>query len=248
MLFRSDDTEILHHQRQTGATVTGTHAGSVLGLNNQVSLGADFSRSSFQHTNNGYAGQPDPASVDPLDPVPGQFVSEQPTMPRYRNGARQYAVFAENRLEVTRAWSVLAGARYDHAVVDRRNLVSGLAEFEQSYANTGWRLGTVFDVSNDLALYAQFAKAADPVGGLLMLSAANSKFDLSTGRQLEIGLKQAFWRQRGEWTLAAYGIRKNNLLARDPVNPQLRVQVGQRSSKGIETDRKSTRLNSSHWE
>ena len=235
LVDRSDDTEILHHQRQTGATVTGTHAGSVLGLNNQVSLGADFSRSSFQHTNNGYAGQPDPASVDPLDPVPGQFVSEQPTVPRYRNGARQYAVFAENRLEVTPAWSVLAGARYDHAVVDRRNLVSGLAEFEQSYANTGWRLGTVFDVSNDLALYAQFAKAADPVGGLLMLSAANSKFDLSTGRQLEIGLKQAFWRQRGEWTLAAYGIRKNNLLARDPVNPQLRVQVGQRSSKGIET-------------
>lgn len=235
LVDRSDDTEILHDQQQAGATLTATHAGKVLGLNNQASLGADFSNSSFRHTNNTYAGRPDPASVDPFNPVAGNFVSEQPTLPRYRNGARQYAVFAENRLEVMPAWSVLAGARYDHAEVDRRNLVSGQDEFSQAYANTGWRLGTVFDVSRDLALYAQYAKAADPVGGLLMLSAANSKFDLSTGRQLEVGLKQSFWQQRGEWTLAAYGIRKNHLLARDPVNPQLRVQVGQRSSKGVET-------------
>ena len=234
MVDRSDDTDILHDQRQTGASVTASHAGSVLGLKNQAALGVDVSRSHFQHTNNTYAGRPDPASVDPFDPVAGQFVSEQPTLPRYRNGARQYAIFAENRLEVTPAWAVLAGVRHDHAEVNRRNLVSGQAEFEQSYANTGWRLGTVFDVSPGLALYAQYAKAADPVGGLLMLSSANSKFDLSTGRQLEVGLKQSFWRQRGEWTLAAYAIRKNHLLARDPVNPQLRVQVGQRSSQGIE--------------
>ena len=235
MIDRSDDTEILHDQRQTGATVTATRTGSVLGLKNQAALGVDLSHSRFQHTNNTYAGQPDPAAVDPFDPVAGQFVSDQPTLPRYRNGARQYAFFAENRLEVTPAWAVLAGVRHDHAEVNRRNLVSGQAEFDQSYANTGWRLGTVFDVSPGLALYAQYAKAADPVGGLLMLSAANSKFDLSTGLQLEAGVKQSFWQQRGEWTLAAYQIRKNNLLARDPVNPQLRVQVGQRSSKGIET-------------
>lgn len=234
LVDRSGDTEILHDQRQNGATATVSHAGTLLGLGNQASVGVDLSSSTFQHTNNTYAGSPDPASVDPFNPVAGHFVSEQPTLPRYRNAARQYALFAENRIELTPAWAVIAGLRHDHADVRRRNLVSGQNEFDQSYDNTGWRLGTVFDVTNDLALYAQFARAADPVGGLLMISSANSKFDLSTGKQLEVGLKQSFWGRRGEWTLAAYAIRKNNLLARDPVNPQLRVQVGQRSSRGIE--------------
>ena len=234
LVDRSGDTEILHDQRQTGATASVSHAGTLLGLGNQASIGVDLSSSRFQHTNNTYAGSPDPASVDPFNPVAGHFFSEQPTLPRYRNAARQYAIFAENRIELTPVWAVIAGLRHDHADVRRRNLVTGQDEFDESYDNTGWRLGTVFDVTTDLALYAQFARAADPVGGLLMLSSANSKFDLSTGKQLEVGLKQGFWRQRGEWTLAAYEIRKNNLLARDPVNPQLRVQVGQRSSRGVE--------------
>ncbi|MGK5025965.1 TonB-dependent receptor [Janthinobacterium sp. RB2R34] len=234
LVDRSGDTEILHDQRQTGATATVSHTGTLLGLGNQASFGVDLSSSRFQHANNTYAGSPDPASVDPFNPVAGQFFSEQPTLPRYRNTARQYALFAENRIELTPAWAVIAGLRHDHADVRRRNLVKGQEEFDQPYGNTGWRLGTVYDLTSDLALYAQFARAADPVGGLLMLSSANSKFDLSTGKQLEVGLKQSFWGQRGDWTLAAYEIRKNNLLARDPLNPQLRVQVGQRSSRGVE--------------
>src|SRR5690606_24594346 len=52
--------------------------------------------------------------------------------------------------------------------------------------------------------------------------------------QIEIGLKQAFWEGRGEWTLAAYDIRKTDLLTRDPLDPSLRVQVGEQSSRGVE--------------
>jgi len=234
LIDRSDDTEILHCQQQTGATIDIAHRSSLLGLPNQFALGVDASHSRFQHANNTYVGSPDPASVDPYDPIAGHFVSAIPTIPRYRNTARQYAVYGEERLEVTPRWAVLAGARYDHAQVERENLISGQQDFGRTYTNIGWRVGTVFDATPDTALYAQLARAADPVGGLLMLSAANSKFDLSTGRQLEVGLKQSFWEKKGEWTLAAYRIEKNNLLARDPSNPQLRVQVGQRSSTGVE--------------
>ena len=148
LVDRSGDTEILHDQRQTGATATVSHAGTLLGLGNQASIGVDLSSSRFQHTNNTYAGSPDPASVDPFFPVAGNFFSEQPTLPRYRNAARQYAIFAENRIELTPAWAVIAGLRHDHADVRRRNLVTGQEEFDQSYDNTGWRLGTVFDVTH----------------------------------------------------------------------------------------------------
>src|SRR3546814_9166880 len=68
----------------------------------------------------------------------------------------------------------------------------------------------------------------------MMLSPANSEFEMAKGRQIEVGLKQGFWQEKGEWTLAAYHIKKTNLLTRDASDPSRRVQVGEQSSRGIE--------------
>ena len=229
---RSDNTEIAHDQTQTGNTTDATFTGTLFGLPNQVSIGFDVNSSSFTHTNNTYVGSS--GAVDLFNPVPGVYASTVPFIPRYRNNADQYALFGENRLELTSAWSLVAGLRHDHADVSRRDLVAGTQAFDQSYAHTGWRLGTVYEWQPGLSVYAQYARAADPVSGLLMLSPANSGFKMSEGRQIEVGLKQSFWDKRGDWTLAVYDIRKNNLLTRDTANPALRVQVGERSSRGIE--------------
>lgn len=234
LIDRSDDTQIMHDQTQIGNTTDATFRGRLFGLKNQVSVGFDVSSSSFQHTNNTYKGIPNPASVNPYNPIPGYFISAADYIPRYRNKAQQYSVFAENRLELTDKWSVLGGLRYDHADVSRTDLTTNTASFDQKYSNVGWRLGTVYNTQADTALYAQYSEAADPVGGLLMITAANSKFDLSTGKQIEVGIKQGFWNKKGEWTLAAYNIKKNNLLSRDTTNPAVRIQVGQQSSTGLE--------------
>ncbi len=232
LIDRSGNTEIGHDQTQTGNTTDVTFTGSLFGRPNQVSVGFDVNRATFQHSNNTYTGSS--GSVDPYHPDPGYYTSAVPYIPRYRNQADQYALFAEDRLELTERWSIVAGTRFDHADLTRQDLVAGNQAFQRSYSNTGWRLGTVYKLHPDLSLYAQAAKAADPVSGLLMLSAANAAFDVSTGKQFEIGLKQSFWQGKGDWTLAAYTISKNNLLTRDPSNPALRIQVGERSSKGLE--------------
>ncbi|RYE42231.1 MAG: TonB-dependent receptor [Hyphomicrobiales bacterium] len=232
LIDRSDNTEIGHDQTQTGNTTDATWSASLAGRPNQVSVGFDVNRASFRHTNNTYTGSS--GSVDPYHPVPGLYASSVPYIPRYRNQADQYALFAEDRLELTERWSIVAGVRYDHADLSRQDLVSNAQAFDRSYSNTGWRLGTVYQLQPTLSVYAQFSKAADPVSGLLMLSTANAAFDASTGQQFEVGVKQSFLEGKGDWTLAAYRITKNNLLTRDPANPSLRVQVGERSSKGIE--------------
>ncbi len=223
MIDRSDNTEIGHDQTQTGNTTDVSFHGSLLGRPNQLSVGFDVNRASFQHTNNTYTGSSGP--VDPYNPVPGYYSSSVPFIPRYQNKAEQYALFAEDRLELTDRWSVVAGTRFDHADLSRQDLVAGNQAFKRSYSNTGWRLGSVYKLSPQLSLYAQASKAADPVSGLLMLSAANSAFDVSSGKQFEVGIKQSFWDGKGDWTLAAYSIIKNNLLTRDPANPALRIQV-----------------------
>ncbi|WP_296943020.1 TonB-dependent siderophore receptor [uncultured Massilia sp.] len=232
LVERADDTEILHDQAQNGNTTSATYQGSLFGLKHQVAAGFDVSSSSFTHTNNTYVGSPGP--VDLFDPVPGLFASSVPTIPRYRTRARQYALFAEDRLELAPRWSVLGGVRYDHATLARTDLVAGRQAYDRTFADTGWRVGTVWEARPGLALYAQYARAADPVGALLFLSPANSRFQNATGRQVEAGVKQELPGRRGEWTVAVYDIAKDNLLTRDPANPAQSIQVGRRSSRGIE--------------
>ncbi|QJD98974.1 TonB-dependent receptor [Massilia forsythiae] len=232
LVDRADDTEILHDQAQTGNTTDASVKGRLFGLENQVSGGFDLSRSRFTHANNTYVGSP--PAVDAFNPIAGLFTSPEPTIPRYRIAARQYALFLEDRLQLDERWSVLGGVRYDHAGLVRTNLVAGVPVYDKTFADTGWRLGTVYQADPALALYAQVARAADPVGALFFLSPASSAFENASGRQFEVGAKRSFWDRHGEWTLAAYDIRKNNLLTRDPQDPARSIQVGRRSSRGIE--------------
>ncbi|MFY3707221.1 TonB-dependent receptor [Achromobacter dolens] len=231
LIQRSAYTDIRHDQQQVGNVTDASFDGHLFGLANKVALGFELNRATFKHTNNSpYSGT---SLVDPYDADHGRFINVAGTSPRYRNSADQYALFAENRLMLTSRWSVLAGVRYDHIDLKRRDLVADQTAFDTTFNNVGWRIGTVYDLLPTLSVYGQYAEAADPIGSLL-LSPANKDFKLSKGRQIEVGVKQTFWDEKGQWTLAAYHIRKDNLVTRDPNDPTLRIQVGEQSSRGLE--------------
>lgn len=232
LIDRSDNTAINHDQRQTGITSSLVLKGRLGAMENAYSIGFDANHGRFEHTNNTYVGSSGP--VDPYRPIPGAFRSEIPTIPRYRNTADQVALFMEDHLSLTSAWSVLAGLRYDSARIERQNLITNTRAFSRDYSSVGWRVGMVYAITADLSVYAQYAEAADPVGALLMLGPADSAFDMAKGRQTEIGLKQRFWQGAGEWTLAAYRIRKSDLVTRDPADPSVNLQIGSQSSRGVE--------------
>ncbi|RZT41772.1 TonB-dependent receptor [Cupriavidus agavae] len=232
LIGRSSYTEILHDQWQVGNTTSAVYRHALGGMQNTISAGFDVNRASFRHTNNSpYSGT---STVDPYNFDRGLFINVAGTAPKYNNEAVQYAFFAEDRLEITPKWSVLAGLRYDHADIRRHDLVTNQQSYDKSFSNVGWRAGTVYNLTENLAVYAQYSEAADPVSALLMLSAANSNFSLATSRQIEAGVKQNFLGNKGEWTLAAYRIVKKNLVTRDVVDPSLSVQVGEQSTKGLE--------------
>ncbi|WP_414448061.1 TonB-dependent receptor [Burkholderia sp. 22PA0099] len=231
LIARSSYTEIFHDQQQFGNVTTATVDSSVLGHRNTFSAGFEFNHTTFTHTNNSpYSGS---SLVDPFAFDPGSFINTAGTLPKYDSQANQYALFAEDRLKLTSRWSVVGGLRYDHASVNRDDLVNG-GGFTRVYANTGWRLGTVYDIAPNFTVYGQYSVAADPVSSLLMLNSSSANYKLATGRQIEIGFKQSLLDGRAEWTLAAYRIVKDNLVAADPQNPNQSIQIGQQSSRGIE--------------
>lgn len=229
---RSDYIEIFHDQQQIGDRMDATFRGHIFGMKNEFLAGFDVNHIDFTHTNNSpYGGS---SSVTPFDFDPGSFNSPNSTVRSFSTRTNQYSLFAENRLSVTDQFSLVGGIRYDDPKVVRTDYLNPANSFEKSYPATSWRAGAVYSPVKDLAFYAQYAVAVDPVTNLITMSAANRNYELSNGRQIEVGVKQSFWGGRGEWTFAGYEIVKNNLLARDPDRPTVTVQVGQQSSRGVE--------------
>lgn len=229
---RSDYLEIYHQQQQVGDRMDATFTGHLFGMVNTFVAGFDVNRIDFRHTNNSpYGGF---SSVNPFNFDPGLFNSPDPTLPGFKSVANQYAFFAENRLAVTEQLSLIAGVRQDQPSIERTDYRNPANSYTRDYSATSWRAGAVYTPIQNLAFYGQYSTAVDTVGGLISASNANARFDLATGKQAEIGVKQSFWGGRGEWTLAGYEIVKNNLLARDPNNLNQVLQVGQQSSRGIE--------------
>ncbi|QOT80870.1 TonB-dependent receptor [Cupriavidus basilensis] len=230
---RTDYLEILHDQEQVGDRADLMIDGQLFGMANTAMVGFDVNRINFTHSNNSPYGGASTVNAYQFDP--GQFFSPPGivTSPRFRTHTTQAALFGEDRLQLTRQWSVIGGVRLDHAQLERGNLVTG-DDWTRSFNNITWRAGTVYAFTPALSVYAQYATATDPLGALISTSDAQKDFKLATGRQIEAGVKQSFWNQRGEWTFAAYQIVKKNLLTRDASNPALSVQVGEQSSRGLE--------------
>ncbi len=233
---RTDYVEIRHATEQIGNRMDATFR-TVLpgGMKNAFVAGFDVNRIDHGRDNNSpYGGS---SSVDPFNPDLGHWADGNPSAFSLEYDARteQYGLFAENHLELSKELSLIAGIRLDRPTVDRKHYRSAAQEFEKSFSYTTWRAGAVYTPVPGLAFYGQYATAVDPVGsGLLSLNAYYSEFELTTGRQVEVGVKNEFWGGRGEWTFAAYDIEKKNLESTDPNDPNVVRQVGQQSSQGVE--------------
>jgi len=228
---RSDYIEILHHEQQVGDQFDTTFDGTIAGHANRVVVGTDVNEVTFQRdSNTPFDGS---STVNAFNFDPGRFASPDPTVPEFRTHTFQASVFAEDRLEVTPRLAWVSGLRYDHIDFRREQLATDTS-FEKTLANTSWRTGLVFALTPSLSVYGQYTTGTDGVDSLVTLSASDAAFKLSTGRQWEAGVKQDLMNGRGFWTLAVYGIVKNNLLTTDPLNPTVTQQVGQQSSRGIE--------------
>ncbi|ABM32636.1 TonB-dependent receptor [Paracidovorax citrulli] len=230
-VIRSDYLEILHDLQQTGNRLDVSIDGSVAGLPNRFVAGVDWHRTRLLHTNNApYRGA---SAVDPYAFDPGVFDSPDPTKPGRQARLRTTALYAENALDLAPRWKLVGGLRHERTRLDDDNLRTAVRQ-RKSYAPTTGRIGLVWTASETLSFYGQYATGTDPLSGALSLPGGGTVFDLTRGRQAEVGAKGLLPAIRGEWTAAAYRIDKRHLLSRDPDEPGVVRQVGHQSSTGLE--------------
>jgi len=169
----------------------------------------------------------------PVDDTQANFGSRN----NFDSRTQVAAAFLEDAFNLTPRWLLVGGARYDRIELERSifNLNAAPAtqptRFARDYSVLSWRLGSVFDLAPKTQLYAQYSDAVAPVGSLLLLSAANARFDLTKGKAVDVGIKSTFWNDRIDLTASAYQIKQDDILSRQG---NVTVQGGRQSSRGVE--------------
>jgi iron complex outermembrane receptor protein len=208
-------------------------------LPNKLVLGLDASTLDFDRpgTDFSVAGSAVGDSVSVLNPVAGTFGG----LAKARQTANidNLALSLEDHLKLTPQLALIAGLRSEIIEVERRGFnAAGVPKasqtLDQTWRPTTWRLGAVYDVTPNIALYGQYATARDLAANNIFLVSANQNFDLTESRQWETGVKTTFWQKKGDLTLALYDIERKNVWS--PAAGQTLNQAGKQSSQGLEVN------------
>ena len=229
---------IIHDQEQLGTRGDFLIESDWGGKANRLTVGAEINSIDLNYFDNfatGGFGVSDSVPVFGFNPgtLP---IASIPTVLDYTTDTTQYAFFFDDVLQVTEQLSLVLGGRFDDIDYDRFDHPIGAtpsSAFDAGFSEFTWRAGIVYQPSDALSYYAQASTAADPVTSPISISSGNQNFDLSTGRQYEIGLKQQILDGKGEYTIAYFDIVKEDLLTRLP-GSAITEQIGQQSSDGFE--------------
>lgn len=235
-IARSGGYRQRHDQEVNGDRFELTHQAQLFGLASDWALGVDYNTN--QQTNYPLSK----GAFDTIDPdgfEPGHFL-DIPGMDAPRSKGRSTwtdtsSAFVENRTRLTEQLALITALRYDHIdfeVVDH----AAQARLDKRWDAITGRLGLVYDLTSNVSLYTQYSTSAEPPGGTLTGAsiAQVSDFDLSTGRQFEVGSKFDFLDGRGSATAAAYRIVRKNISVPSSTVPNTTEQAGQQTSTGIE--------------
>lgn len=228
LVQRSSFLNIEHDQKQYGNRIELASTTDLFGHQNRFAAGWEISHTDFIHSSvNGT-----PSNV-PISGYKGLFNAPSSPLTNYDADLNQQAFFIENSWNATDNLKLVAGLRKDF-INSKREGYRTNPDTDRDLSALTWRLGTVFDVTENTALYAQTSKGTDPVTTLLGMNLTNAEFNLTKSRQSEIGIKQTLPNAKGEWTLAAYHIAKDDILTQNPDNPSFSIQGGKQSSRGVE--------------
>lgn len=246
-IYRADNFGIIHDVDQYGTQTSVAFDHQVGDMANSLVVGLDLNRVTLNYSHQFASDyQEDEVPLTGFDP--GLFLDTVGLLPRYHTRTTTWAIYAEDRLVLTEQFSLVGGLRHEENKTGRWNWVytggvitgdspalNGGADAFKKLNSTTWRVGAVYQPSENLSFYLQYATAVDPLGTLTTFSTSAQQFQLTyaDGFQYEAGVKGLFMDGRGSFTLAAYRLVKQNLFTQTVPGGAI-DQVGQRSSQGIE--------------
>ncbi|MGY0574889.1 TonB-dependent receptor [Bradyrhizobium sp. RDM12] len=223
---------VAHSQRLVGNITDLSWDANIAGFDNR--LVATLSSSYLDFIRPGAANFPGD-SVDLVDPNRGFYgllTTKQQTA-RIDNEALSF----EDRLKLTRTFSLIGGLRVEHIGLDRNStdqfgLENAGFPFSKSWASVTGRIGYTWEAVPGLTFFSQYATGADISANNIFLLGPTQPLDLTTARTYETGIKHVLWDNRAEWSFSAYDIVRKNVYAAAG-GMQLNI-AGRQESKGVE--------------
>jgi iron complex outermembrane receptor protein len=159
-----------------------------------------------------------------------------PGYANYNNASKiqNQSGYIQDQFDLGRHVQVLVGGRFDNDPQQYHDFLGGTLYKSSDFAATP-RLGLVYKPRQNTSLYVSYVRSFNPAS-VSSRSASGSFFQPSRAWQYEGGWKQAALRGRINSTVAAYWIRKTNVLTADPANPVFSIATGAERSKGVDVD------------
>ncbi|AMK78451.1 MULTISPECIES: TonB-dependent receptor [Methylomonas] len=249
LITRNQSFAVNHDQALVGNRFEIVHSSNWFSLPSKVSAGVDIAYNKQTRAPSMENGATTVSVVDPYNFSTGTYYDNPlATGPvsNARNELYTVAGYAENRLTLVPDLNLVTGVRVDDIRLDSKNLRTSFvpptatnpAAFGRRWTAVTWRAALMYDITSTFNVYAQYSTAADPPSGILTTGtfAALQDFDLTTGRQAEVGTKFDFWNGRGSATLAGYYIERKNLSMTDPSDRNRQLPIGAQSSGGMEAN------------
>ena len=147
---------------------------------------------------------------------------------------KAWGIYFQDQIDVTDAFKVRFGGRYDdfRQDIDNRTSLTN-PNPGKSYTKFSPMGGLVYEVTDRISLYASYGKGFRPNSGL---GFDGQPFAPETSRSYEVGGKYVSPGGKITSTLSLYSMKKSNILTTDPVNAGFSKPVGSADSKGIEFD------------
>lgn len=170
-------------------------------------------------------------SLDVYAPVYGSAIT-CPTDPKTDSSTtvRSTGFYLRDQMQFADRWRVVAGLRRDEASSDSTDRLTGTRSDNPSSATTG-SVAMMYELRPGVRPYLSYATSFYPNSGT---DREGKLFEPETGRQWEAGVKFELAGGKAHVTLAAFELRRRQVLEDDPLDDDYSIAVGEQRTRGLE--------------
>ncbi|MFI8727680.1 TonB-dependent siderophore receptor [Stutzerimonas kunmingensis] len=202
------------------------------GLAHTLLLGVEFDDFNYDSQLDRSGGATSDFPIDLYDPVYGQPLPVLTRTTTYDDeNLKSYAFFLQDQIALTERLTAQVGARLERFEQRYENKLTPAGSWDQAHNAVSPRFGLIYDLTEELAVYANTSRSFKPNRGADRSSQA---FDPEKGIAHEVGIKYELPEHDLSVTAALFHITKENVLTSDPVDSNYQVAAGEARSRGFD--------------
>ncbi|RYJ61315.1 TonB-dependent siderophore receptor [Pseudomonas songnenensis] len=202
------------------------------GLAHTLLLGVEFDEYNYDSLIRRSGGLTSDFPIDLYDPVYGQPLPALTRTTTYDDeNLKSYAFFVQDQIALTERLKAQIGARLERFEQRYDNKLTPKDSWDQAHNAVSPRFGLIYDLTEELAVYANTSRSFKPNRGADRSSQA---FDPEKGIAHEVGIKYELPEHDLSVTAALFHITKENVLTSDPLDSNYQVAAGEARSRGFD--------------